>query len=66
MKIVITLQAFIFKVHGLSQTCITSKSIMQVTETLSPDPVIFIEKEIRKSDMGEKVNFGGKKMYYWL
>ena len=46
MKIIIFLQAVRFKLncHGLSQTCLSLKSIMQLSKTIFPDSAIFIEK----------------------
>ena len=48
-KIIITLQALRFKLkwqlNSLNQTCISSKSIMQLIKTIFPDSVIFIEKK---------------------
>ena len=36
-KAIITLQALIFKLNMLNETCISSKSIMQLTKTIFPD-----------------------------
>ena len=53
-KVVITLQALRFKQNGLSQTWISSKSIMQITETIFPHSAIFIKKK--------RVGYGGKEL----
>ena len=71
-KTIITLQALRFKLNCLNQTCLSLKSIMQLTKTIFPDSVIFIEKKRvenrvwRKSAFcGEKVkNAGEKKMHH--
>ena len=44
-KTIITLQALKIKLTSLTETCISSKSIMQLTETIFPDSAVFIEKK---------------------
>ena len=56
-KTVITLQALRFKHNILSQTCISSKSIMQLTEKIFPDFAIFIEKKWVENRLLKKSDF---------
>ena len=44
-KAFITLQALRLKLNCLDQTCISPKSIMQLTKAISFDSVIFIKKK---------------------
>ena len=61
-KAFITLQELTFKLNCLNQTCISLKSIMQLTTTFFSDSAIFIEKkDCRKSAVGKKRIFVGKK-----
>ena len=61
-KTVITLKALKFKLSCLSQTCILSKSIMQLMKTpFFSDSVDFIEKKWVENRLWEKVNFCGGK-----
>ena len=64
-KIVITLQILRFKQNCLSQSWISSKSIMQLTETLPPNSAIFIEKKwVENRLWGKRAVCRGKKMYH--
>ncbi len=63
-KTIITLQALRFKLTYLNQTCLSSKSIMQLTKTFLPDSASFIEKRNLKEGRkltGEKVHGCGEK-----
>ena len=51
------LQALKFKLNHPNQTCLSLKLIMQLTETIVSDSVIFIEKKKLKIGCGQKVNF---------
>ena len=45
-KALITLQSLRFKLNRLNETCISSKSMMQLTKTIFPDSAVFIEPKI--------------------
>ena len=45
-KTILTLQASRLKLNRLDQTCISSKSIMQLTKTIFSDSADFIEKKL--------------------
>jgi hypothetical protein len=47
--------------ESLNQTCISSKSIMQLTKTIFPDSASFIEKKRVENRLWRKVNFCGEK-----
>ncbi len=55
----ITLLALKLKLKSLDQTCISL--ITQLTQTISPDSAILIEKKGQQIDCGKKVNFCGEK-----
>ncbi len=54
---VITLQALRFKLNCLNQTCISLKSIMQLTKTIFPDSAIFIDKKRVENRLWRKSGF---------
>ncbi len=56
-KAIITLQALRFKLNCLNQTCISLKSIMQLTKTIFPDSAIFIEKKRVENRLWRKSEF---------
>ncbi len=56
-KTIITLQALRFKLNCLNQTCISLKSIMQLTKTIFPDSAIFIEKKRVENQFWRKSEF---------
>jgi hypothetical protein len=60
-KIAITLQILRLKLKTLNQTCTSSKSIMQLPNTVSLDSAIFIEIKRWGLNCGEKVKFCGEK-----
>ncbi len=61
-KTIITLQALRFKLNGLNQTCISLKSIMQLTKTIFPDSAIFIEKKRVEIRLWRKSEFLWRKI----
>ena len=64
-KIVITLQILRFKQTCLSQSWISLKSIMQLTNTFFPNSAIFIEKKwVENRLWGKSAFLWGKKMYH--
>ena len=60
-KTIITLQALRFKLNCLNQTCISLKSIMQLTKTIFPDSAIFIEKKRVENRLWRKSEFSWRK-----
>ena len=56
-KAIITLQAWIFKLNDPNQTCISSKSIKQLTKTIFFDSAIFFEKKKVKNRLWAKSEF---------
>jgi hypothetical protein len=56
-KSIITLQALRFKLNCLNQTCISSKSIMQLTKTIFHDSAIFIEEKWVENRLWRKSEF---------
>ena len=67
-KILITLQALRFKLNCHRQTCISSKSKMQLIKTIFPDSqsVVFIDKKRVENRLWEKVNFLSEKKVSFL
>ena len=62
-KTVITLQILKFKQNGLSQSWISSKSIMQLTKTIFQNSAIFIEKKCIENRLwGKSAFFWGKRI----
>ena len=59
-KALITLQALRFKPNSLNQTCISLKSIMQLTKTIFSNSAIFIEKKRVANWLLAKVKFCGQ------
>ena len=65
LKFELDLQAWRFKLNSLSQACISSKSTMQLTRTIFPDSVIFIEKKRVENRLRGTVElFCRKPMYH--
>ena len=63
-KTVVTLQIFRFKQNCLSQSWISSKSIMQLTKTIFQNSAIFIEKKWVENRLWGKSGFlWGKRIY---
>ena len=58
----ITLQASRFELN--SRTCLSSKSIMQLTETSFSNSVIFIEKQSIENRIWAKTNFYGQTNFF--
>jgi hypothetical protein len=56
-KPIITLQVLRFKLKCLNQTCLSLKSIMQLTMTISPDSASFIEKKRVENRLWRKSDF---------
>ena len=56
-KAFITLEVLRFKQNSLNQTCISSKSIMQLTKTTFSDSAIFIEKKRVENRLWAKSEF---------
>ncbi len=56
-KTIITLQVLRFKLKCLNQTCLSLKSIMQLTMTISPDSASFIEKKRVENRLWRKSEF---------
>ena len=56
-KAFITLQDFRFKLNSPNQTCILSKSTIQLIETIFPDSAIVIEKKTVKNLWWAKSEF---------
>ena len=65
-KAFITLQALRFKLNSLNQTCISSKSIMQLTRTIFSDSAIFIEKKRVENRLWAKRKCCGQKKMHHL
>ena len=57
MKAFIPLQELRFKLISLTQTCISSKSIMPLTKKIFPDSAIFIEKKRVENRLWAKNEF---------
>ena len=63
-KTFITRQALRFWLNCLNQTCISLKSIMHLTNTISSDSVIFIEKKRVENRLWAKCEFLSTKRNY--
>ena len=66
MKAVITFHALRFKLNGFNQTCISSKSIMQLTKTIFFILPSSLRKDCRKSAVGKSELLWQKKNTSWL
>ncbi len=65
-KTIITLKALRFKLNCLNQTCISLKSIMQLTKTIFPDSAIFFEKKRVENRLWRKSEYLWRKKNIWF
>ena len=62
-KTILTLQALTLKLRSLNQTCISSKSIIQLTKTTFKDSAVFIENNTVETRLRGKSEFCGQLVF---